>query len=71
MDYQEAKMLPHGISEFRRIMTGGLYYVDKTTYRPKLEQTANRLLITRPRHLGKGLLVSMMSQYGDMSATPR
>ena len=51
------KILPIGLSNFKDIITGNGYYVDKTLFISDWLQpiTGNVTLITRPRRFGKTL----------------
>ena len=56
--------LPYGISNFKRLVEEGYYYVDKTQYLERLEQfSAPYLFFLRPRRFGKSLWISLMSYY--------
>ena len=64
---EKIKLLPKGISNFRRTIEGNRYYVDKTMFLPTLEIAGDFLLMTRPRRFGKSLFVSMMKDYYDIN----
>ena len=68
---QAYKQVPYGVSDFETVMTQDLYYVDKTSYLPKLEDEARFLFFTRPRRFGKSLFISMMRAYYDCSKKDR
>ena len=57
--------IPVGISEFRRIREEDYYYIDKSgLIFTLLENTpAQVTLITRPRHFGKTLGMSMLANF--------
>ena len=57
---------PYGISDFRKIITGGYYYRDRTHTIPLLERTDSTLFI-RPRRFGKSLVLSMLENYYDIA----
>lgn len=57
---------PYGISDFKKIVTQGFYYCDRTDYIPLLEQ-GQYLLFLRPRRFGKSLLLSMLANYYDLA----
>ena len=57
---------PYGISDFRKIMTGGYYYRDRTGAIPYIERTDSSLFI-RPRRFGKSLVLSMLENYYDIA----
>lgn len=55
------KRLPIGISDFKKLIEGGYYYVDKTLLLQELlEQGAETVLLPRPRRFGKTLNLSML-----------
>ena len=54
------KKIPYGLSDYRKIIEEGYYYVDKTKYLEKLETKADKILYLRPRMFGKTLFTSMM-----------
>jgi len=57
---------PYGISDFKKIVTQGFYYCDRTDRIPLLEQ-GHYLLFLRPRRFGKSLLLSMLGNYYDLA----
>jgi len=59
------KLLPMGISDFRRIRLENYYYVDKTAWIPKFEQVSSFLFFCRPRRFGKTLMLSVLESYYD------
>lgn len=65
------KLLPYGISDFKRIRRDNMYYVDKTMYLPMLEVENSYLLMIRPRRFGKSLFISMMEAYYDINMKDR
>ena len=59
--------LPYGVSNFQKLSTNNLYYVDRTSYIETLEQLGdNVILFIRPRRFGKSLFVSMLQYYYGM-----
>ncbi|MDM8516787.1 AAA family ATPase [Desulfobacterales bacterium HSG16] len=56
---------PYGICDFRKIVTKGYYYCDRTDRIPKLEKHEYALFL-RPRRFGKSLLLSMLINYYDL-----
>ncbi|MCP4106621.1 MAG: AAA family ATPase [Desulfobacteraceae bacterium] len=56
---------PYGISDFRKIITRGYFYCDRTDRIPLLEN-GEYLLFLRPRRFGKSLLLSMLANYYDV-----
>ncbi|MDQ1353599.1 MAG: hypothetical protein QG657_3905 [Acidobacteriota bacterium] len=60
------KKLPIGISDFRDIVTGNYYYVDKTLFIKEVIDSGDKiLLLPRPRRFGKTLNISMLRYYFD------
>ncbi|WP_323128434.1 AAA family ATPase [Candidatus Thiothrix anitrata] len=59
--------IPYGESNFKKVMTEGFVYIDKTHYIPKLEQMGSHLFLMRPRRFGKSLMLSMLEYYYDVS----
>jgi hypothetical protein len=62
----EYKKLPYGIANFRNLIEGDFYYVDKTPFIEKMSGTPF-LVILRPRRFGKSLFLSMLSCYYDVN----
>lgn len=55
------KPLPIGISDFKKLITNGCYYVDKTPMiKDILDNKSETVLFTRPRRFGKTLNMSML-----------
>jgi hypothetical protein len=60
------KKLPLGVSDFKDIVTGDYYYVDKTLFiKDVLDKGDKILLVPRPRRFGKTLNLSMMKYFYD------
>ncbi|MCP4126445.1 MAG: AAA family ATPase, partial [Gammaproteobacteria bacterium] len=57
---------PYGISDFRKIITKGHFYCDRTDRIPLLEKGDYQLFL-RPRRFGKSLLLSMLANYYDVA----
>jgi hypothetical protein len=57
---------PYGIADFYKVITGGYFYVDRTSCIPQLESAGEQLLFLRPRRFGKSLLLSMLENYYDL-----
>ncbi|MBW2709095.1 MAG: AAA family ATPase, partial [Deltaproteobacteria bacterium] len=57
---------PYGISDFKKIITKGYFYCDRTDKIPLLETSDSQLFI-RPRRFGKSLLLSMLENYYDVA----
>ena len=61
MDY---KPLPIGTDDFRKLVTSGYYYVDKTIFvKELLDKKGEVNLFTRPRRFGKTLNLSMIRYF--------
>lgn len=65
MEQNVAKRVPYGIQDFVQVIEQNCYYVDKTTYIPKLEDCPNNLFCIRPRRFGKSVFLSMLHAYYD------
>ena len=65
MEQNRAKQIPYGIQDFVQVITQNYYYVDKTMYIPKLEDSHNNLFCIRPRRFGKSVFLSMLHAYYD------
>ncbi len=61
------KKFPYGISDFHRIRTEKLFYVDRTAHIRLIENAGDQLLFLRPRRFGKSLLISMLENYYDIA----
>ena len=60
------KKLPVGISDFKDMVTGDYYYVDKTLFIKEIMDKGDKiLLIPRPRRFGKTLNLSMLKYFYD------
>lgn len=58
------KKLPIGISDFKDVVSGDYYYIDKTLFiKEVLDKGSKILLIPRPRRFGKTLNLSMMRYF--------
>ena len=61
------KALPVGISDFAKLIDGGYYYVDKTSFLKELfDNSSDKCevrLITRPRRFGKSLILSTIKYF--------
>ena len=65
------KGIPYGVSRFEQVRNENLYYVDKTSYLPALEDTGNYLSLIRPRRFGKSVFISMLQAYYDIAKADR
>jgi hypothetical protein len=60
------KKLPVGVSDFKDMMTGDYYYVDKSLFIKEIMDKGDKiLLIPRPRRFGKTLNISMLKYFYD------
>ena len=58
--------LPVGVSDFKEMVTGDYYYVDKTLFIKDIIDKGDKiLLIPRPRRFGKTLNLSMLKYFYD------
>lgn len=58
------KPLPIGVDNFKKLITNGYYYVDKTMLIKELiDNKSNVTLYTRPRRFGKTLNISMLQYF--------
>jgi len=64
------KRIPYGKGDFEAVNGKNDYYVDKTSYIPKLEATTFVFLI-RPRRFGKTLFLSTLQSYYDINKADR
>jgi hypothetical protein len=61
------RMLPYGISNYRKVATENYAYVDKTRYIERMERFgAPFLFFLRPRRFGKSLFTSVLNCYYDV-----
>nr|WP_040841086.1 AAA family ATPase [Thiothrix nivea] len=58
--------MPYGESNFKKVITEGFVYLDKTGYIPRLEAAGSHLFLLRPRRFGKSLFLSMLEHYYDV-----
>lgn len=64
------KLLPIGISDFKQVIEGNYYYVDKTLLIQELLESAGQVvLIPRPRRFGKTLNLSMLKYFFESTST--
>ncbi|HLP44901.1 MAG TPA: AAA family ATPase, partial [Candidatus Kapabacteria bacterium] len=60
------KKLPIGFSDFKDVITGDYYYVDKTLFIKEVIDSGDKiLLIPRPRRFGKTLNITMLRYFYD------
>jgi len=64
--HMKKKKLPIGISDFKDMITGNYYYVDKTLLIKEIIDSGDKiLLLPRPRRFGKTLNLSMLGYFYD------
>lgn len=64
------KLLPIGISDFKEVIEGNYYYIDKTSLIEELQTTSGKvILIPRPRRFGKTLNLSMLKYFFESTLT--
>lgn len=61
------KKIPYGMTNFESIICDNYYYVDKTQYIAKVEDTSPFFYFVRPRRFGKSLFLNMLEQYYDIN----
>jgi hypothetical protein len=62
----KTQKLPVGVSDFKEMVTGDYYYVDKTLFIKEIVDKGDKiLLIPRPRRFGKTLNLSMLKYFYD------
>ena len=61
------KRIPYGISDFRRLSEDNFYYVDKTRFIERVEESPSFLFLIRPQRFGKSLWLTMMELYYDIN----
>ncbi|MBK9260505.1 MAG: AAA family ATPase [Polyangiaceae bacterium] len=60
--------IPYANCNFVQIRQEGYFYVDKTPFIPRIENTdENHLLFLRPRRFGKSTLISTLENYYDVN----
>ncbi|WP_339137057.1 MAG: AAA family ATPase [Candidatus Electrothrix sp. GW3-4] len=58
--------IPYGESNFKKIITQGFLYIDKTSFIETLEQNGSYNILLRPRRFGKTLFLSTLRSYYDI-----
>ena len=62
------KILPIGIDDFKQMIEGQYYYVDKTLFiKELLDMKGKVTLFTRPRRFGKTLNMSMLQYFFEIN----
>ena len=60
--------IPYGMMNFVAIREDNYYYVDKTRFIEKIENSNRYFFFIRPRRFGKSLTMSMLHHYYDINA---
>lgn len=63
---EQPKRIPYGKQNWEEIRLRDCYYVDKTSFIPKIEEANDYFFFIRPRRFGKSLLLNMLKQYYDI-----
>ncbi|SHJ53957.1 AAA family ATPase [Tepidibacter formicigenes] len=72
MNENKRKKLPIGEDNFKKLIEGGYYFVDKSEFIIDiLREDSSVVLITRPRRFGKTLNMSMLKYFLDISGDYR
>ena len=66
---EEAKRIPYGMMNFVAVREDNYYYVDKTRFIEKVEDSNRYFFFIRPRRFGKSLTMSMLRHYYDVNQT--
>ena len=61
------KRIPYGMQNFEDVMERDCYYVDKTPFIEKIEESNMYFFFFRPRRFGKSLTLSMLENYYDIN----
>ncbi len=61
------KLIPIGVSDYKKLIEGGYYYVDKTLLIEEVLKSGEVVLVTRPRRFGKTLNLSMLRYFFEKS----
>ena len=59
------RKLPIGIQNFKKLISDGYLYIDKTEYIYKLVQEGGYYFLSRPRRFGKSLFLSALKSYWE------
>src|SRR5574344_377966 len=65
------KGIPYGMMNFVAIREDNYYYVDKTRFIEKIENSNRYFFFFRPRRFGKSLTMSMLHHYYDINAADK
>lgn len=55
------------MTNFESIICDNYYYIDKTNYIAKVENTSRFFFFVKPRRFGKSLFLNMLGQYYDIN----
>ena len=61
------KRIPYGMQNFKDVILGDYYYVDKTPFIEDIEEARRYFFYIRPRRFGKSLTISMLENYYDVN----
>ena len=64
---QKPRRIPYGMMNFVAIREENCYYVDKTRFIEKVEDSNRFFFFNRPRRFGKSLTMSMLRHYYDIN----
>ena len=65
------KKIPYGMTDLETIIREGYYYVDKTSFIPKLEDEGRYIIFLRPRRYGKSMTIAMLEYYDGLQYAER
>ena len=63
--------IPYGMMNFVAIREDNYYYVDKTRFIEKIENSNRYFFFFRPRRFGKSLTMSMLRHYYDINTADK
>ncbi len=63
---KKMKKIPYGVTDFKLFGTDSYYYIDRTSYIKKIENSPRFLFLIRPRRFGKSLFISTLESYYDI-----
>ena len=64
---RKPKRIPYGMMNFVNVRERDCYYVDKTRFIEKIEDSNMFFFFIRPRRFGKSLTMSMLQHYYDVN----
>ena len=68
---EEVKRIPYGMMNFVAVREDNYYYVDKTRFIEKVENSNRYFFFIRPRRFGKSLTMSMLRHYYDINQSDK